>query len=50
MLFVTNLTGNSVTSQNDKTPDLFWQQFVTFRSDLLSIFQFSLNISTINRD
>ena len=42
MLFVTNLTWNSVTSRNGKTHALFWQHFVTLRSDLLSIFQFSL--------
>ena len=51
MLFVTNLTWNSFTSQNSKTHALFRQCFVWLRSGLhvqsRSIFQFSLNISTI---
>ena len=44
MLFFTNLTWNSFTSQNSKTHALFRQHFVRLRYDLLSrsIFQFSL--------
>ena len=49
MLFVTNLTWNSFTSQNSETHALFMQWF---RSDLQSgsIFQFSLHISVIECD
>ena len=49
MLFVTNLTWNSFTSQNSKTHALFMQWF---RSDLQSgsIFQFSLHIFVIECD
>ena len=51
MLFVTNLTRNSFTTQNSKTHALFTEaMFFTLQSDLKSrsIFQFHLTFLQLN--